>query len=384
MEPAVRALASTLMVALVASQAALVVVNPVLPEIAADLDVTVATAGQVRTVSGLVAGSTALATGLLAGRMGLRELLLAGLGLLVAGSALSAAAPDFVVLAISQALVGAGIGIAYSVTIAAVAEWSPTSARSRVLSVVLLGPPVAWIIGMPAVGLLGELSWRLAWVIVPILPAIAAGALLARRPSTPPAERRAGLGTVLRQPGVVRWSTGELLASSGWVGALVFMGALFVESYDLSVVATGFVLGFGALVYLPGNMLFRRWVDEHNRTLLVGLALAAGCAVVLVYAVRPSLPVSIVFFALLSFLAGGRTLAGSARSLQLAPELRLGVTGVRTGALQFGYFLGAALGGGALAAGGYGALGVALGALFVAAALAYVLPPVRAPSAQLP
>jgi predicted MFS family arabinose efflux permease len=40
-----RAVAATLLAALAASQAALVVLNPVLPEIASDFDVSVATAG---------------------------------------------------------------------------------------------------------------------------------------------------------------------------------------------------------------------------------------------------------------------------------------------------------------------------------------------------
>jgi predicted MFS family arabinose efflux permease len=377
-------LAATLLVSLAASQAALVVLNPVLPAVASDLDVSIATAGQLRTVSGLVAGMTALATGLLAARIGLRELLGAGLGVLALGSLVSAAAPDFTVLAVAQALVGAGIGISYSGAVAAVAEWATPAERSRVLAVVLLGPPLAWIVGMPVVGVVGEASWRLAWIVVPVTTALAACALLALRPSTPPAAVRADLRSVLRHAGVVRWSTGELLAFSAWAGSLVFMGALFVESYDLSITATGFVLGFGALVYVPGNLLFRRWVDDHDRLLLVGLALAAAATVVVLCAVRPSLWVSIGLFALLSFLAGGRTLAGSARSLHLAPALRLGVTGVRTAALQLGYFVGAAVGGAALGAGGYAALGGALGALFLAATVPHLLPSAPGPAPPLP
>ena len=152
------------------------------------------------------------------------------------------------------------------------------------------------------------------------------------------------------------------------------MGALFVESYGPSIAATGLVLGLGALVYVPGNLLFRRWVDTHGRRLLVALALAAAVTVAVIGAFRPSVWFSLAAFSLLSFIAGGRTLAGSARGLDLAPELRLGVTGVRTGALQLGYFFGAALGGLALAYGGYTALGLAFAALFIGAAVPHVLP----------
>jgi predicted MFS family arabinose efflux permease len=369
-----RAVGATLLAALAASQAALVVLNPLLPGVAQDLDVSIATAGQLRTVSGLAAGAAALMTGLLAARLGLRELLLGGVATLVCGSLMSAAAPAFWILAVAQAIAGVGIGISYSAAVAAAAEWSRPSERSRVLAIALLGPPLAWIVGMPLVGVLGEASWRVAWLVVPVAMAVVAGALLLQRARTPPAPARAGLRAVLAQPDVARWSVGELLAFSGWAGALVYMGALLVESYDLSIAATGLALGFGALVYVPGNILFRRWVDSHSRLLLVALALSAAATVAVVGAVRPSVWFSVAVFSLLCFIAGGRTLAGSARGLGLAPELRLGVTGVRTAALQSGYFVGAAVGGAALALGGYGVLGLAFAVLFVGAAIPHLVP----------
>jgi predicted MFS family arabinose efflux permease len=369
-----RAVGATLFLSLAASQAAVLALTPVLAEVASDFDVSTALAGQLRTVSGLTAGATALGAGLLATRLGLRDLLGAGLALLALGSAVSAAAPDFAVLALGQLLVGAGVGLSYSAAVAAVAEWTSAEERSRVLAVALLGPPSAWIVGMPLAGIVGDVNWRLVWVVVPLLSALAALVVLARRGSTPPAATRADLRAVLRHPGVARWSVGELLAFSAWAGSLVFMGALFIESYGLSITATGIVLGAGAAVYVPGNLLFRRWIDDHDQRLLIVLALAAAATVAVLGAYRPSAWFSLGAYSLLAFLAGGRTLAGSARGLELAPELRLGVTGVRTAALQLGYFVGAAVGGAALASAGYTGLGLAFAVLFVAAAVPHLLP----------
>ena len=199
-----------------------------------------------------------------------------------------------------------------------------------------------------------------------------AAAVLARRTPGAPASSRADLRAVLAHPGVLRWSSGELLAFSAWAGSLVFVGALFVESYGLSERATGFALGMGALVYLPGNLFFRRLLGEHEPLLLVLLPLAAAVTVAVLGVVRPSAWFTLAVFSVLSFIAGGRTLAGSARGLELAPALRLGVTGVRTAALQLGYFVGAAAGGIALATGGYSALGLTFAAIFVGAALPHV------------
>jgi DHA1 family inner membrane transport protein len=370
--PGQRATAATLALCLAASQAALLILTPILSTVAADLGVSTATAGQLRTISGLTAGVTAIVSGLAAARIGLRELLAVGLGMVAFGSAVSAAAPNFAVLAAAQVPIGVGVGLSYSAAVAAVAEWSRPEERSRVLALALLGPPLAWVVGMPLGGAAGEVSWRLSWIVVPIVLAVAGLAALTRREATPPAELRAGLRTVLRQTGVVRWSLGELLAYSAWLGVLLFIGALFVGSHDLSVGATGLVLGLAAVMYIPGNLVFRRKVDEHGRGLLISLAVACAAVTLAVFAVRPNAWVSLGLFALLSFLAGGRTLAGGARALDLAPELRLGVTGVRTAALQLGSFVGAAVGGAALAAHGFTAAGIAFGALFAAAAVPHL------------
>jgi MFS transporter, DHA1 family, inner membrane transport protein len=375
----------TLLLALGASQSAVLVLSPVLAEVASDLDVSTALAGQLRTVSGLAAGAAALLVGLAAARVGLRELMGAGLLLIALGSAASAAAPDFALLGLAQLAIGAGVGLSYAAAVAAVAEWSRPEDRSRVLAVALLGPPLAWVVGMPVCGVLGDVSWRLAWIGVPLAASLAALVVLAVRAPTPPAATRAGMRSVLIAPGVLRWSAGELLAFSGWAGSLVFVGALFVESYGLSIAATGVVLGIAALVYVPGNLLFRRWVDDHGGQLLIVLPLAAAVAVAMLGAFRPSVWFSVVCFSVLSFIAGGRTLAGGARALDLAPELRLGVTGVRAAAIQLGYFIGAAVGGAALAAGGYRAMGLAFASLFVGAAVPHIWRgPVAAPTTPLP
>ena len=153
-----RAVAVTLLLCLAASQAAILVLTPVLPALASDLEVSTATAGQLRTVSGLSAGLTALCAGLLASRVGLRELLGVGLGVIAVSSAISAVAPDFAVIALAQLGIGIGVGLSYTAAIAAVADWTTPADRSGVLAIALLGPPIAWIVGMPLSGIVGEAS----------------------------------------------------------------------------------------------------------------------------------------------------------------------------------------------------------------------------------
>lgn len=353
-----------------AGQSALLVLSPMLPTVADHFGVSTATAGQLRSVSGTTAGLSALAVGALASRFGVRTLLGMGLGLLGAGSLLSAVAPTFNLLAAAQLPIGAGLALVLGGALAAADEWAAPGARARVLSWALLGSPAAWVIGMPVAGALTTTSWRLPWIAVPLTAAIAAGVVLrgrsegAVRRDPQHAWRRAW-----HRPGVAAWAVGELCAYAAWTGTLVYLGAFFIETYGLSAAAVGMILAGGAVAYMPGNFIARRYVDAAARPLLIGLALLSAVIAAALGGLRPGVGVSFVLFAVLACLNGARTIAGSSYGLDAAPQEKVVVMSVRAAALQFGYLLGAAAGGAALAVGGYTTLGLVFGALYVAAAV---------------
>jgi predicted MFS family arabinose efflux permease len=367
------AVAAALFLCLFAAQAGVIVLTPVLTQIADDLDVSTAAAGQLRTVSGLAAGLAAVALGTVARGLSLRRILIFGATGLGLASLASAAAPSFVVLALAQAVLGVSIAALLIGGTVAAAEWVPEQHRTRVLAWALVGPPAAWIVGMPLAGAIGEVGWRWTWLVLPLVAAVVAGFAIVRRPPVPRTAATESMIDALHDGPTARWALGELLASSAWVGTLVFSGALFVESYGTSGIATGIVLAAAAAAYAAGNVFFRRIVECRARLVLVRLSLALAAAVALFGIVRPALPVSAALFAAAGFVAGGRTLIGSAVGLEAAAEKRRAVMGARAAAQQLGYFLGSAVGGLALAAGGYPLLGAALALLFVASALAFLV-----------
>jgi MFS transporter, DHA1 family, inner membrane transport protein len=367
----------TLFLCLFAAQAAVIAVSPVLAAVARDFDVSTATAGQLRSVSGLAAGLAALAMGALAGRFGLRDLLVLGLAVLGGGSLASAAAPSFGVLVAAQVAVGVGLAVVLSGALAAAAAWSTEERRAHVLSWALVGQPSAWIVGMPIVGLLGDVSWRIGWLAVPFAASALALVVVGARSRDAATEPGRGTWRLLRQnPHVAGWAVGELLAYSAWAGTLVFAGALFVEAYGSAPGTAGLLLGLAAVAYLPGNVLARRWIGSSSRLLLTALPLAAAITVTMLGAYRPSLWVSGAILALLAFVGGGRTIVGSALGLEVCSMRRVFAMRIRAAATQFGYLGGAAIGGFALAGWGYEGMGIAFGLLFVLAALphAVVLP----------
>src|SRR5215212_5601198 len=84
---------------LFASQAGLLVLSPILPDLAHSFHVSTAVAGQLRTISGAVGGVTAVALALSRHRPPLRTLLQRGAATVAVASVMSAAAPSFAVLA---------------------------------------------------------------------------------------------------------------------------------------------------------------------------------------------------------------------------------------------------------------------------------------------
>ena len=313
--------APTLFVALFAAQAGYLALTPILPNLARDLGVSTATAGGLRVLSGVAGGVTALALVRARRRLGLRDLIRQGAVLVGLGSLLSAAAPDFGVLAGAQVAVGAGTAAILSGGVAAAAEWSGPGERSRVLSWALVGQPAAWVVCMPVMGVLSDVSWRFALTfpaIVALIVLIAVGERPAGRVSSPSASLRAAL----RRPLVAGWAAGELFAYAGWGGTLIFAGAMMVESYGASVGLTGTILGAGALAYFPGNFIARRFVDSRSQLLLVSLGIAMAACVVLFDAFRPSLWVSGLLFAVLVFLAGGAPSQGARSAWTPRPSTR--------------------------------------------------------------
>jgi hypothetical protein len=139
------------------------------------------------------------------------------------------------------------------------------------------------------------------------------------------------------------------------------------------------------------------WADTPSLRWLVFLAeRIEDIPVLLVAATRPAEPqalpgsacdrradlqVSRALLATMAFVNGRRTMVASALGMDTASEDRVAVMSLRAAANQFGYLLGAAAGGLALALGGFSALGVTLAALFLAAALIHMPAPMRTPTA---
>ena len=365
---------------LFASQSGLLVLSPILVDVAREFDVSTATAGQLRSISGAMGGVTALVLATAPRRPGLRALLSLGAALLALASALSAAAPSFVVLAAAQAVLGVGTGLLVAVGIAAAGEWPAADHRPQVLAWAIAGMPAAWIAGMPVVGAVADSGWRAAWIAVPTAAGLIALALVRLRPPDAPSRRSGDAVAAWRRPDVARFAAGELLANAAWASVLTYSGALLLESYAISPAVVALGLGLMATAMLPGTFTARRRTADATLRHLAGLTAFQGAAVVALGALRVGVAVTLAVLAVMAFVNGRRSMFASALGMDTAPEDRVAVMSMRAAANQLGYLLGAAAGGLALALGGFLVLGLALAGMFLTAAFIHFPAVVRRPA----
>ena len=365
---------------LFASQAGLLVLSPILVDVAREFGVSPGTAGQLRAISGATGGVTALVLATVPRRPGPRELLSVGAALVALGSAFSAAAPSFAALAVAQGVLGVGIGLLVAVGIAAAGEWPAPAKRPHVLAWAIAGMPAAWIAGMPVVGAVADAGWRATWIAVPAVAGVVALALVRMRPPDAPSRRTGAAVAPWKRPDVARFAGGELLANAAWAAVLTYSGALLLESYAMSPAMVALGLGLMATAMLPGTFSARRAAAHATPRRLAGLTAFQAAAVLALGVLRPGVGVTLALLAAMAFVNGWRTMLASALGMDGVPEDRVAVMSMRAAANQFGYLVGAAAGGLALALGGFPMLGVTLAALFLAAVLIHFPALVRTPA----
>ena len=299
-----RRITLSLFLCVFAAQSGAIALSPVLVKVAAEFDVSTALVGEVRTIGGLTAAVASLALPVAVRRLGLSRLLRIGAVLLAVASLVSAAAPTLWVLALAQVPLGIALSLLVAVSTSAAGDWAGASAPGRVLSWTLIGSPAAWIVGMPALGLLGAVSWRLGWLALPLVAALAAFIAVPDRENSTRKDG-GGLRAALADPTLRRWLLAELAANSAWLGTLVYAGALFAETYATSPAAIGGLLALAATAFAVGNLVFRRFVSTVSRSTLVRLALGMAVLVCGFGVLRPAPEVSAALLAALSFLGVG-------------------------------------------------------------------------------
>ncbi len=343
-----------------------------LPEMAADLRVTIPEAGYLISAFavGMIVGAPLMAV--LTLRLPRRVTLVAALLVVAAGQAAGALAGTYGVMLTARVVTAVAMGAFWAVAAVVTVSSVGPGARARALAVLLAGLTVSNVAGIPLGTLVGqEFGWRASFWLVGALAAVGVVGVLA-------CVRNAAAGPVPRLSAeVAAFRTGRLWVAFGTT-ALYQAAVVCLVSYiapllvDVTGLDAGWVpvvqLGFG-VGSLVGVVIGGRIADAHPWSTLFG-SLAGVVALLVLVGLFAAVPaVLVVLVLLLGVVAFVIAAPLNSRVFALAGAAPTLASAANTSAFNVGNSVGPALGGLVIAAGlGYTApawvgAGLALGAV---------------------
>jgi MFS transporter, DHA1 family, inner membrane transport protein len=327
-----------------------------LPDIAAGVGVDIPSAGHTISAyaAGVVVGAPLLAV---LGATWPRKMLLVGLmAAFTVGNVLSAAAPDYGTLVAARFLAGLPHGAFFGVAALVAVDLAVRGQAGRAVGRVMLGIPIANVLGVPGATWLGQtLGWRAAYWLVTVL-GVATIVLIAYAVPHLPRDRSR----------TVRNELSALTSLQVWltlgVGAVGFGGMFAMYSYIAPTVTdvTGlpasavplFLLVFG-LSGFAGNLVAGRMGDwSVIRSVVIGIA-GLGASLALFAVAAPYAVPALVVLAMTSVLASVLVINLQLRLMQVAGTAQTLAAAGNHAALNLANALGAWVGGLVIAA-GYG------------------------------
>jgi predicted MFS family arabinose efflux permease len=351
-----------------------------LPEIAADLDVSESRVGVLVTAfAATVVVATAPLTALTR-RLPRKPLLVGAMIIGAAGNALASIAPSYEVLLGSRILAGLSYGLFWALVMGAVARVVAPEQLARAVAVALGGGTTAFVLGIPLGTALGTaVGWRTAFVVIAaailLLGVLVAVLLphLEQDPASPAGERTpiwraGGVRQVLLLCLVVIVSMGAHYVFYTYVASYAIeVGGFDERSVSLLLFAYG---AAGALGLVGVGVLG----DRHPRVAVIGGMLLAASAVALLV-VFPGVPwLLVAVLVVWGFALGGVPAMLQSTVLRVAsPRIRDLSSAVYSSSFNVAIGGGALLGAGILDVHGLAGLapvaafGLALGAVIAAA-----------------
>ncbi len=325
-----------------------------LPEMAQGVSVSIPQAGHVISAYalGVVIGAPVIAIfGARLPRRGLLVALMVAFALANAGSAL---AQGYEQLALARFLAGVPHGAYFGLASLVVADLVPDHRRGRAVSRVMLGLPVATVVGVPAGTWLGQhVGWRWVYGMVALIAVLTVVLVLALVPSKPGDRHATGRRELKAFANAQVWLT--LL-----VGAIGFGGMFAMYSYIAPTVTdvTGlsrsavpvFLLSFG-LGALGGTMLGGRLADWSVLRSLVLSSVAMGSTLALFTVTAQSYAAGVVTIFVISAVGGVLVVNLQLRLMEVAGSAQTLGAALNHASLNVANALGAWLGGLVIAAG---------------------------------
>jgi predicted MFS family arabinose efflux permease len=364
-----RALVPLLAIASMLAMLNNVVLGPLMPAISDDLSVSYPVLGQVTAAVFFGAAIVGLFAGPLSDQFGRKRLVVFGLVVVAVSAAGSAAAPSFGWLfgiRLTSAISG---GMMAGTTMAIAGTMFNGVERRKAIGAIASGMAAAPIIGIPTLTTIASMSsWRVSMLVVTAAAVVLA--VMAQRIVPFDAVSDAGrieirkfmaaYAPLARDRTMLTLFGANLTRAIGWVGLLTYLGAYWAEQHGLSVREIGWTMMFLGIWYFVGTRAGGHLTSISLRPLFGTATFLCAICFGTAIAAPVDLWTAILFlsgaavtggigFVAITAIASNETHAGQGTTMSLNGAM-----------FAFGSALGGAFGGGLLAAGGYGALGLGL------------------------
>ncbi|WP_131742070.1 MFS transporter [Actinomadura roseirufa] len=283
------------------------IINGLLPDLAADFDVSVPVAGLL--VSGYAAGVVVGAPLLtMAGaRLPRKTMLVALMVLFLAGNLLSALAPTYGALMAGRIIAAFAHGAFFGVGAVVAADLVEPGKRARALALMFSGLSLSNVLGVPAGTAIGQaLGWRATFWAVVAVGVVALAGIIALVPSSP---RPQGHG-LLRELGVFRQGGVWLALAMTVFGfapvftVITFIAPMMTDVGGFSSGAVPVVMGVLGVGLVVGNLLGGRLADRAVLPAVygsVGALTVLSALVAVVAGNQAAFIVTIVLFGVAAF-----------------------------------------------------------------------------------
>ncbi|MGW2223027.1 MFS transporter [Nonomuraea sp. NPDC001684] len=349
-----------------------------LPQVGADLDVSVGTAGQAVTAYalGVVAGGPLMA--LLTSRLPRKGLAVGLMLLFAAGSAISAAAPSFGLLLAGRVVSSLSHAAFLALALVTATRVVPAERTGSAIATVASGFTVATLLGVPLGALLGESAgWRAPFAVLTVLSLVGAMLLAAVLPrqEAPSTRLRDEVRVVTRRPVLLAIAT-TAVGFSGVATVFTYIAPLLIRVSGFSAAAvSGLLLAYGAGSFI-GNLTAGRLTDKSMSATVRGVfGGLAGTLLLVPFAVvwQPAAVAAVLVLGLLATATIAPLQGLILHHAGAAPNLAVSAN---VGAFNLGAAAGSVIGGAIVAAGALRWTGLAGAALsLIGLALTYLVLP---------
>ncbi|TXR96433.1 MFS transporter [Streptomyces sp. col6] len=247
------------------------VIMGLLPDVAADFQVSIPAAGFLVTgyALGVVLGAPLMTV--LGTRVSRKRMLMILMGLFIAGNVVTATAPVFEVMVVGRVIASLAHGAFFGIGAVVAADLVAPQKKAGAIALMFTGLTIANVVGVPVGTSIGQhAGWRSTFLVVAALGVVGllgVARLVPEQPRTEGVRLRQELAA-FRNVQVLLAMAMTVLGFGGVFAAITYVSPMMTEVAGYSASAVTWLLVLFGLGMVGGNLLGGRFADRHLMPLL--------------------------------------------------------------------------------------------------------------------